>query len=363
MLHLQEFIKNHDNWEELLNKEPYCINIKRKDNRILFKYNILSSDFNNPIVQECRGLILEDVTFNVLCCPFYKFGNYGEGYVPEIDWNNCRVQEKIDGTLINMYYYNGKWCMSTTGCIDASDANLPTNLKYKNFYDLFMSACVINNLDLHNLSINNTYMFELVSPYNQVVIKYNNIDIYHLSTRNNITLQEQVDDIGIKHPQEYSLHSLNDCIKFVKTFKGHEGFVVVDNKWNRIKVKNPAYVAMQHTINNHTLTLERIIDIQESGDEDEFLNYFPEYVDDFWDITCLTDCVIADIQEPIDKLKTMCYNTRKEQAEYLLTTNFAQAGFMYLNGKCDDSISYWNSLTTAKKAKLLTMYEPKFLQK
>ena len=135
-----------------------------------------------------------------------------------------------------------------------------------------MSACARNNLDLHNLSINNTYMFELVSPYNQVVIKYNNIDIYHLSTRNNITLQEQVDNIGIKHPQEYSLHSLNDCIKFVKTFKGHEGFVVVDNNWNRIKVKNPAYVAMHHTINYHTLTLERIIDIQESGDEDEFLN-------------------------------------------------------------------------------------------
>ena len=59
----------------------------------------------------------------------------------------------------------------------------------------------------------------------------------------------------------------------------------------------------------------------------------------------------------------MCYNTRKEQAEYLLTTNFAQAGFMYLDGKCDDSISYWNLLTTAKKAKLLTMYEPKLLQK
>ena len=120
---------------------------------------------------------------------------------------------------------------------------------------------------------------------------------------------------------------------------------------------------MHHTINNHTLTLERIIDIQESGDEDEFLNYFPEYIDDFWDITCLTDCAIEDIQETLDKLKTMCYNTRKEQAEYLLTTNFAQAGFMYLNGKCDDSISYWNSLTTAKKAKLLIMYKPKFLQK
>ena len=75
-----------------------------------------------------------------------------------------------------MYYYNGKWCISTTGCIDATDANLPTNLKYQNFCDLFMSACLHNNLDLHNLNINNTYMFELVSPYNQVVIKYNNID-------------------------------------------------------------------------------------------------------------------------------------------------------------------------------------------
>ena len=52
MLHLQEFIKNHDNWEELLNKEPYCINIKRKDNFNTRNWNIYCN--NRCIINEYK---------------------------------------------------------------------------------------------------------------------------------------------------------------------------------------------------------------------------------------------------------------------------------------------------------------------
>ena len=63
MLKLVEFIKNNADWEAKLQDKPYCITIKRKDNFIIFNYNQIESDFYNPIVKECRGIILEDVTF------------------------------------------------------------------------------------------------------------------------------------------------------------------------------------------------------------------------------------------------------------------------------------------------------------
>lgn len=56
-LKLIEFIKDHNNWEELLQQEPYCLKIKRDNNYIIFNYNQIMSDFSNSIVKEARGII------------------------------------------------------------------------------------------------------------------------------------------------------------------------------------------------------------------------------------------------------------------------------------------------------------------
>ena len=58
-----------------------------------------------------------------------------------------------------------------------------------------------------------TYIFELVSPETQVVIKYSNACLYHIGTRNNITGTEYYLGIGIEKPKEYPLRNLDDCIK------------------------------------------------------------------------------------------------------------------------------------------------------
>ena len=62
MIKIINFIREHDNWEELLSSPPYSLSIKRKDTRILFKYSQIDSDFSLEIDREARGLILEDKT-------------------------------------------------------------------------------------------------------------------------------------------------------------------------------------------------------------------------------------------------------------------------------------------------------------
>lgn len=53
--------------------------------------------------------------------PYKKFFNFGEDCAATIDWNTAKVQEKIDGSLISLYWYDDSWHISSTGC-PAGDA-------------------------------------------------------------------------------------------------------------------------------------------------------------------------------------------------------------------------------------------------
>jgi len=277
MLNLQTFIHNNPNWRELITRKPYCIKVTEKEDLVCFKYSQIDSDFNEPLVRECRGIILEKDTWNVVAYPFNKFFNFGEEYADNIDWESAHVLEKVDGSLIKVYFHNGDWCVGTNNTIDANDAELSAP-PYETFMELFDVAADVCGLDYDSLDPHYTYIFELRSPYNRVVVPYEDIRIVHIGTRNNITCEEVEADIGIEKPKQYMLSSLEDCIAMAKTFDfTKEGFVVKDKNYNRIKVKSEDYVRVHRLANNGSLTLERAIDLIRMNEIDEFLNYFPNY--------------------------------------------------------------------------------------
>ena len=96
-MELLKFIESNTDWKEKIQLEPYCVKVDEDEHYVILKYDQIHSDFNIPLVRECRGIIITKDTHEVVCHPFDKFGNYGEGYCPEIDWATARVQQKIDG--------------------------------------------------------------------------------------------------------------------------------------------------------------------------------------------------------------------------------------------------------------------------
>lgn len=98
-LNTQQYLRSGKTPEDL--KEELGINFKRHTkypNLISFKYNQIESPRNHPIVNECRGLILnEESNWDVVSFPFCRFFNAEEGHAAEIDWNTAVVQEKLDG--------------------------------------------------------------------------------------------------------------------------------------------------------------------------------------------------------------------------------------------------------------------------
>ena len=291
---LSEFIKEHDNWREMLTDKPYCINISEDDRYVLLKYSQIDSDFNIPIVRECRGIIFRKSDMKCVCHPFDKFGNYGESYCPEIEWSNATVQEKIDGSLIKLWYDDGYWRVSTNGTIDANNAHLswvdPTTGAEMSFYDLLLRALRqsgVGSIERFDEIANRDccYMFELVSPYNRVVIQYESAKLYFLGYRDMVSDKEyppETSDINkfFDIPKRFELHTLKDVVDSANQLPwDEEGYVVCDNHFNRVKIKSPEYVRAHYVRNNNVVTLKKLVEIVLCGEAEEFRIYSNDYAD------------------------------------------------------------------------------------
>ena len=299
---LVDYIKTHPDWRKKLVEKPFCLTIKDDGPYTIFTYSQIDSDFYNPIVKVSRGIILrvtETLTDNqsipgihgvyecnvkITCQAFSKFSNYGEGYADSIDWSGARVQEKIDGSLIKFWFDEGQWHISTNGMIDAFKCNLPmpTN-DYKMFGDLVLAAEKNCKLDKSRLNVDYTYIFELVSPFNRIVVPYTEITLYHIGTRNIITGQERAIDIGVQKPKEYFFNTFDDVIAYAATLPfSEEGYVVVDKNWLRVKVKGKQYLQAHHMRSNDgTVNPSRVLEMIKGNEQEEFLSYFPEYKEHF----------------------------------------------------------------------------------
>lgn len=251
---LCHFIDTHpEDWEEILKKE-YGVRVKKDGDYAIFNYTI-ECNFYDPIVQEARGIIIDYVKREVVCWPFRKFGNHSEGYADTIDWAHARVLEKVDGSIIKLWYdeKKGDWQFSTNGMIRAEEARADEMLGTR-FMDIIRAADNLADIPFESLDKTMTYIFELVSPQSKVIIAYDTTSLYHLGTRSNLTGEEFDVDIGIKKPASYPLSSLEDCLEAAvalnKNSEGEseevskEGFVVVDRDWHRVKIKSPDYIML-----------------------------------------------------------------------------------------------------------------------
>ena len=260
------YIAEHSDWEESLH-ENYGLKIKRKGPYAIFNYNF-DSAFGDPVVQEARGIILDTERIEVVCWPFRKFGNFHESYADKIDWSTACVQEKVDGSIIKLWYSEreGRWIFATNGTIDAEEAAVEDAANGMTFADAIRSADNYEDIHLDDLDRDKTYIFELVGPKTQVVVRYERPLLYHIGTRNNITGQETDENIGIIQPARYPLQSLEECVDAARRLNSdgngveYEGFVVVDAAWNRVKIKSPDYI-VKHKIAVTYLNAENCFDM------------------------------------------------------------------------------------------------------
>ena len=273
-------------------KNDLNMNVKVQDNKILLNYRV-DSPKDNPITNECRGLILDTMNYDVVCFPFRRFYNHGEGYAAKIDWSTATVQEKIDGSLMNIYFdypFSNEWKVSTRNMIYAEGPifeNKIMGTSPKTFAQLFWEIMIKKIFSVDKILNSHiwTYSFEMVSLQTKVVKEYKESDLYLLSIRNNRNGDELINpelianQSGFLRPKVYQLsnNSLEQILEIMKELQpDDEGYVVVDKYYNRIKVKNPAYFAVAALKSNGN-PLTNLVSFVIKGERDEILSYFPEF--------------------------------------------------------------------------------------
>jgi len=292
-LKIQSFLRDEGSLSDL-KSDPYNLKINTDDKkrRVVFNYNQIKSNMSNPIVQEARGLILDMKNdWKIISFPFKKFFNAGEPQAVDIDWSTARVWEKLDGSCSVLYNFENEWIMHTLGTVegegDVHTDELSSDGFSGTFNDLFFKTWdkVYGREMLKNLNKDFIYIFELMSPYNVVVKNHKESKLVLLGVRNKNTLEEYdvrnfKDKFEIPNFYDFSNPSIENLEESLKDFQpDEEGYVVCDNEFNRIKLKNPDYV-MRHKMRDNILNrkygvLEVILDEK----EDDFISTFPELED------------------------------------------------------------------------------------
>jgi hypothetical protein len=282
MLKVQEYLQSHS-YEDLENE----LGIKAKvyDDRVVLNYSQIDSPKHDPIVKECRALILSRPEHNVLSRAFDRFFNYGEDpNTDDFDISKSTIDEKIDGSLMPVYHDGAKWQVATRQMAFAEGETF----NGRTFREVFIEAIgddpdVIFK-DIHKDLV---IIFELVSPETRVVKVYEEPEVFLLDVRDRTSGVFYGREITYKwpitkttkwtYPLRYKFETWDDCLKAVKELPTlDEGYVAVDGSAWRIKIKNPAYLAVAHLRMNGVMSEKRIILLVLMNDHEEYLNYFPE---------------------------------------------------------------------------------------
>jgi len=329
---VQEFILK--NGPDKLKEPPYNIEIREYDDRIVLNYSQINSPKHNPIVRECRALILGKPNYNVLARSFDRFFNYEEDpnskqFAPHT------ILEKIDGSLISVYHDGNQWCAATRSMAFAEGLTANGNT-FLQVFERAIKGKVNDVFSKLNPYEDNTYVFELVSPETRVVTPYPDDDVYLLAIRNRTTGDEyQVEHMdschpmrGFKQPKRYKVNDIKDVIRMAKELPAvNEGYVCLAEKFTdspywRVKVKNPSYLAISHMRCNGVLSQKRIAYLVVHGDEEEYLSYFPE------DRKHFVPYQTALLKAKGDVESLMQYMSIEDKKEFALKVKDSPVGFI-----------------------------------
>lgn len=194
----------------------------------------------DDITKQCRGLIMNVATGEVLARPFPKFFNYQEHVAK--GWNipaeEPQVYEKLDGSLGILYWLNDVPWIATRGSFKSDQAIWATEWFRK-------------NIDHSKLNREWTYLFEIIYPENRIVVNYEYSGLVFISSR----WTKGGDETGNPYPpflqtggemkraERYPFSSIESLLEIKKD--NFEGFVLYYPTENlRVKIKLSEYVRL-----------------------------------------------------------------------------------------------------------------------
>lgn len=224
----------------------------------------------------CRGLVI-DGNGDILARPFQKFKNYEEYDPSEVDMSlDFDIFEKMDGSLIILFYYRArdKWIVASRGSFMSEQSLEAEKMLNPNVFE--------------GLSVNLTYLFEVIYPENRIVVDYGDmrqlvlLAVIETSSGYEVSYEAMYGAFSsiFTIVKKYPLKNITDLLDLKKLEEDNkEGFVVKFSNGFRVKVKFAEYIRLHGVLTNvSNLTIWR--HLMNGDDFDMLLDKVP---DEFYD--------------------------------------------------------------------------------
>lgn len=188
-----------------------------------------------PFSLMARGLIVDVAAGRVVATPFPKFFNVGERediYIPALPFETF---EKLDGSLIVLFWHDGQWKAATKGSLASEQSQ--------------WAARFLATQDLSALEPGTTYLVEAIYPENRIVIRYDYSGLVLLAAFDESgyelpfeVLEIAADALGWPIAKRHTFASVAVLIDHAKGLPPtEEGFVLRFANGLRLKVKGEEY--------------------------------------------------------------------------------------------------------------------------
>lgn len=351
------FINSNPKWRAILTAPPYNLMLRDFDGYTLIKYNQLFSSFKEDMVKEARGFIIKKVGHKYIpvCMPFTKFFCVGDPNAKNDLYKlyhrkQWHVEEKIDGSLIKLWYDDDRWHISTSGTIHAKNAPVQFEMKdITNYEELFLYASK-DKIDWDRLDKHYTYLFELVGLENKVIVPYEVEDVYYLGRRNNYTFYEvpymKDDCVGVekcKRPKYKVIDVVDNPKKMMKQLQQEvdnltkedehfEGYVVSDESLKtRVKMKSSKYMELFFQKGNGIFTPRKILLMILDQKDDDVISSFPEYKPQFDTVRRALCEWLENVKSDLKYMDNTTWETKKDFAEWAKQTTNSMITFAAYN--------------------------------
>ena len=316
---VQEYLLNHS-FSDLIRDHGVYVSFSKSGHKFSLNYDQIEAKESDPLAQECRGLILsaedghifEPIEINgkanythhipgktkILAFPMRRFFNYGQGSAAEINWSdpNLAVLEKLDGTLCIVYFdpWINKWCVATRSVPEADIVMDNGLFTFRTLFEKAVFDTCGKSFEgfVSTLGINWTFCFELCTPYNRIVVDYKSNLITLLAARELSSLEEMnvhdpisamfldEDLPGVPRVRAHTYTSVSDLLNWVSSLNPieHEGVVVRDSNFNRIKVKNAAYVVASKIRDSLASSPRNCLELILLGKDDDASSFLPQEI-------------------------------------------------------------------------------------
>ncbi len=251
--------------------------VKKYDDLTIFNY-MSTAQYNdrwNWFETVSRGLIMNNVTGEIVARSFDKFFNWGERGRKGVGYM-LNITKKMDGSLGILYRTNGEIRIATRASLDGPQAEWATRYLNKHFHE-----------HLGDIPDELTLLFEIIYKENRIVIDYGNTEgLVLLAARNRHTgeylpffpdLYELALKVGFNLVGTVEFNSLVDVIAATgKIEADQEGWVVEMSDGSRWKFKGDAYREVHKALSG--FTYKNMIKAVEGELVDEILLDIPEHI-------------------------------------------------------------------------------------